>query len=368
MKKRLLSIMLSAVIFLSAFAISPTVVTAAGKEHIVDWADYMYNATWTAQKTVKGWNNEYTFTKGETYHVPYGQPVNSGKYVGYGVTVEEFLSSAKDPNSIFYTKQSEYAGCTSTYYANDCSGFVSYCWNIPRNTTASIPYYGTSFGAVNESNIDKINIGDALNSTIVGHVVLVTDVTYLDNKITSIEITEQTPPQLRRAAYTRSQLLSRYSKYTIYRRNNINEVPPAPTTTYTISYNSGKFKILDLPLTAASGDNVSFMVTPDKGYYIKSVNVNSQPIQPTNGIYSFTMVTSDIDISVLAEKAIIGDVDDDGHITIIDATMIQRHLANLVTLDDRALTSADADGDFEITIIDATTIQRYIARLIGYIG
>ena len=57
---------------------------------------------------------------------------------------------------------------------------------------------------------------------------------------------------------------------------------------------------------------------------------------------------------------LLGDVDGDGGITILDATAIQRFLVNLpnATFIQRA---ADADGDGETTILDATMIQRYLA-------
>lgn len=60
---------------------------------------------------------------------------------------------------------------------------------------------------------------------------------------------------------------------------------------------------------------------------------------------------------------LIGDVDESGIIEITDATLIQRHLARLVTLSDTAKLAADADNDKEVSIIDATAIQRYLAKL-----
>ena len=61
-------------------------------------------------------------------------------------------------------------------------------------------------------------------------------------------------------------------------------------------------------------------------------------------------------------KKLAGDADTDGYITILDATVIQRHLASLKTekFNER---SADADEDGEVTIMDATSIQRYLAGL-----
>jgi len=59
-----------------------------------------------------------------------------------------------------------------------------------------------------------------------------------------------------------------------------------------------------------------------------------------------------------------GDVDLDGRVTIKDATQIQRHLAQLTTLDDIALSVADTDSDGRVTIMDATRIQKFLAQLI----
>ena len=59
---------------------------------------------------------------------------------------------------------------------------------------------------------------------------------------------------------------------------------------------------------------------------------------------------------------ILGDVDGDGGVSIIDATCIQRHLAEIPVYSYNE-TAADADGDGEVTILDATGIQRYLAEL-----
>ncbi len=59
-----------------------------------------------------------------------------------------------------------------------------------------------------------------------------------------------------------------------------------------------------------------------------------------------------------------GDVDGDGDISILDATVIQRWLVNLDTLDDNAIERAKVCGGEELTILDATEIQRYVAGLI----
>lgn len=64
----------------------------------------------------------------------------------------------------------------------------------------------------------------------------------------------------------------------------------------------------------------------------------------------------------------IGDTNGDGKVTIADATQIQKHLANIVTLKGAELEAADTNGDGKVTIADATQIQKYLANLIPSLG
>jgi hypothetical protein len=59
---------------------------------------------------------------------------------------------------------------------------------------------------------------------------------------------------------------------------------------------------------------------------------------------------------------ILGDVDFDGEATILDATVIQRCLAEIPVVSYNEA-NADTDGDGSVTILDATSIQRYLAEL-----
>lgn len=62
------------------------------------------------------------------------------------------------------------------------------------------------------------------------------------------------------------------------------------------------------------------------------------------------------------QPAILGDVDGDGEVTIVDATTIQRQLADIPSSSYNA-SVADVDEDGSVTIIDATFIQRWLAGL-----
>ena len=64
-------------------------------------------------------------------------------------------------------------------------------------------------------------------------------------------------------------------------------------------------------------------------------------------------------------KALIGDANLDGKISILDATTIQRHLAQLAPMSDEQLKLADVNASGDVTIVDATMIQLYLAHKIS---
>lgn len=68
-------------------------------------------------------------------------------------------------------------------------------------------------------------------------------------------------------------------------------------------------------------------------------------------------------IDLDAPDALLGDVDGDGTVTIIDATFIQRKLASIPIPFDFNDKIADTDDDGSVSIIDATYIQRWLAGL-----
>ena len=270
--------------------------STADQKNIVGWSDYYYDVTWTALKTIPGWNGKAgnTFYEGSSYHIPYAQPINSGKYINYGVSVDAFLAAANDVDSEFYAKTSSYLDNTSTYYGMDCSAFVSSFWGIKRTTTYYIPTVSENLGSVSEDNIDQICPGDALNSRSAGHVVLVTDIAYSDGAIEYVEITEETPPQLKRTTYTRPQLIKKYSEYTIQRYTGSVPVPPegyAPE---------------DHPLLGDADTDTQITILDATAIQRRLASIN---------------------VPVFDETA--ADADEDGEVTIIDATAIQRHLAGL---------------------------------------
>lgn len=67
--------------------------------------------------------------------------------------------------------------------------------------------------------------------------------------------------------------------------------------------------------------------------------------------------------AVSTDTALTGDADLDGAVSVMDATSIQRHLANLITFTDRQMYISDSDEDGVVSVFDATYIQMKIAGI-----
>lgn len=68
--------------------------------------------------------------------------------------------------------------------------------------------------------------------------------------------------------------------------------------------------------------------------------------------------------TVYEEPVVLGDSNLDGKVNIRDVAIIQRHLAKIITLNERQKEAADVDKDGEVTILDVAIIQKYLAKMI----
>lgn len=109
--------------------------------------------------------------------------------------------------------------------------------------------------------------------------------------------------------------------------------------------------------------NHSCAVTRDGIYYIRrTLDENSfgwelKLLPESSGVYES-----------LFEDVILGDADGDGRVTINDATMIQKYLAEFDMPDSFVLKACDVNGDGRVTISDVTAIQRYVAEMYAPAG
>ena len=59
----------------------------------------------------------------------------------------------------------------------------------------------------------------------------------------------------------------------------------------------------------------------------------------------------------------VGDVNMDGGINILDATLVQKYVVGIVELSAEQKHLADYNNDGDITVVDATEIQKFIVHL-----
>lgn len=69
-------------------------------------------------------------------------------------------------------------------------------------------------------------------------------------------------------------------------------------------------------------------------------------------------------VNIVSNSYQTGDANLDGKVNILDATAIQKYLAQLESFSDKQLTVADANRDGKVNILDATQIQKFLAQLI----
>ena len=65
------------------------------------------------------------------------------------------------------------------------------------------------------------------------------------------------------------------------------------------------------------------------------------------------------------ETILYGDVNNDGVVNVIDATLVQKHAADLITLSDEQIKRADVNFDGIVNVHDSTLIRKFAANLIS---
>lgn len=91
----------------------------------------------------------------------------------------------------------------------------------------------------------------------------------------------------------------------------------------------------------------------DAGSY--TVTINGRGLYTGKVYFKYSVVSS----------GKLGDVDNNGTVTIDDVTLIQKYLASMVELDSKQLKAADVTGDGDVSIDDVTKIQKFIAGLVS---
>lgn len=93
--------------------------------------------------------------------------------------------------------------------------------------------------------------------------------------------------------------------------------------------------------------------------------VDKYNVQSVTGISGFSGERYTTKTEVNAGDYLMGDVDGNGDINVVDATLVQRYSAGLTDFDSRQLIVGDVDGNGTVNVVDATLIQSYSAGLIS---
>ncbi|MBQ8860635.1 MAG: type I pullulanase [Ruminococcus sp.] len=114
----------------------------------------------------------------------------------------------------------------------------------------------------------------------------------------------------------------------------------------------------------------STVAKPELGNYITPANAsNFFKAGTTNVVYLYDGTQKPVDPTP-GVSSLIGDVDGDDLISVVDATLVQRNVAHKNEFNENQITAADTNKSGDIEILDATNIQRYLASLknFGHVG
>lgn len=163
----------------------------------------MVMCSWTPAKNFRGWRNKFVFEAGKRYTgISYSQTVNQVDNLGY------IIAQSKSDFYTDYTRIIKNEEIIMPRYGNDCSGFVSLCWSITKQTTDGfikgiINGTYTKVGSYDPKNPSKSELKASYRSLVAGnavvkggHIFLIASNNTKDSKVIAYE---QTPPKL---AYT----------------------------------------------------------------------------------------------------------------------------------------------------------------------
>ena len=157
----------------------------------------------------------------------------------------------------------------------------------------------------------------------------------------------------------------------------------------TVKFNS---TVITSHIDASTGQKLSAdvvdlktSVTSSSTYTTSALSGRTDAVVPVNALGSCTagiinvvyvytdggVITTTSPVPTTAQtRVLIGDVSLNEEITVDDATLLQKYIAELAALSADALVASDCNGDGNIDIMDVTLIQKYLAGMqeYGFVG
>ena len=141
--------------------------------------------------------------------------------------------------------------------------------------------------------------------------------------------------------------------------------PQAPTQYNGDTFISLTFEVIGSGTASVYLDTQYLTLGYVKGNKLNQASVvNNSKVCDVTGIAGFEKVSVNASTAFVGDVTL-GDVNMDGDITVIDATEVQKYVAQLVAFTNDQFTAADVDHDSTITVKDATTIQKFVVNLIS---
>ena len=159
-----------------------------------------------------------------------------------------------------------------------------------------------------------------------------------------------------------------------YSINGSSAVKYTSDTTFSIGSGDAIGTTYDITLTANDGSNSTSstftftksgmeVVNPTEPGYTSTTTTAATTTQATTVAPATTAPVTTQPATEPQNEVLIGDANLNGTITVSDATVVQTHAVQMITLTGDALTAADVDKNGTINIKDATCIQYYIAEI-----
>jgi hypothetical protein len=308
--------------------------------------------------------------QGETYNFTWtGHDVDStGKIVtAYSV----FLGNPNIPG------QTLFGGSSIGQASSDKKSFT---WTVPTTIAPGSGYYisfkvaSINWGGQSASfNIKASRMGDVNSDGIV----TCADTTLISQY--TVGSTTLTTEQKLRADVNKDGVVNILDAQQIAKNNNLSCVTvPAPTVdVFTASPSTiTKWQSTVISWSSSNATDCYANFTGPEGssrlYPSGSVTVYGQVLTGTT-TFSISCTNSSVSKQVYAEKnitvvlsvpSLLGDVNLDGVVNIIDAQQIGRYLSGLTTLSGQALINADVTKDGQVTSADSDRIAQYTVGII----
>lgn len=149
-----------------------------------------------------------------------------------------------------------------------------------------------------------------------------------------------------------------------------------PRTPQLVKLSDEHFLIMWEEYNEKNGEVKVKMVTADgdgtltSDIVTKSVRLSDcQPVVTTDGLVKWYSANGN-EVTIYAvnpyELTLFGDVNGDGTLSIVDATLIQAYLVRIAQFDDSQKAVGDVNGDGTININDVTLLQKYIAGIYSH--